>query len=210
MEWDEIESPDGGKARKVPCPRIDFQDKTFSGPLSGAKAWEVCERVMNSKVKSKDSYMKLFTYPSGTASMQTIRNALDQLQGEGWIPDIVVIDYADNLSSMSRRPEPRDEINDTWMNMRALSQELHCLLITATQADAESFRSGWLDRKNFTGDRRKLDHVTAMIGINVTEDEKKFGVSRLNFVNIREGDSTVRAWIVGNLAVASPVIKGWV
>ena len=84
--------------------------------------------------------------------------------------------------------DTRDQVNETWAALSAMRLARHCLLVTATQSDAGSFEKGLLDKRNFSEDRRKLDHVTAMCGINQRAEEKERGVCRLNWVNLREGE----------------------
>ena len=76
------------------------------------------------------------------------------------------------------------------MDLRALSQSRNALLITATQTDSQSYEQDTLSRKNFSEDKRKYAHVTAMYGLNQDpkEREKKLGVMRINEIVIREGD----------------------
>lgn len=64
------------------------------------------------------------------------------------------------------------------------------MVITATQSDADSYDTDLLKLSNFSEDKRKYSHVTAMFGLNQDKDgrEKKLGVLRLNELVIREGE----------------------
>ena len=86
--------------------------------------------------------------------------------------------------------EERHRQNKIWKQLRSLSQERHCLVVTATQADAKSYESGLLHMKNFSEDKRKYGHVTAMYGLNQDKDgrEKNIGLMRINEIVLREGD----------------------
>jgi len=124
------------------------------------------------------------------------------------IPEVVVIDYADNLA-----PEPstakldyRHQVNETWKALRNMSQKYHLLVVTATQAAATSYGRRLITKKDFSEDKRKNAHVTGMLGINQTAEEKKHGIYRLNWVFLRDGkwvDFQV-VWTAGNLAVGCP------
>jgi hypothetical protein len=106
---------------------------------------------------------------------------------EGWIPDVVVIDYADILAPPPGIPAgEREGINENWKQMRSMSQSRHILVCTATQADAGSYEANVIRRQNFSDDRRKLDHVTGMFGINATHSELGMGAYRLNWLKRRE------------------------
>jgi len=112
---------------------------------------------------------------------------------DNFIPDIIIIDYADILLADADclKMDLRNQQNKIWQRLRRLSQEKHCLVVTATQADAASFESRTLKLHNFSEDKRKFGHCTSMYGINQDDpEEKELRVMRLNELVIREGASS--------------------
>ncbi len=183
--------------------------KEFEEPMNKKLAIEACNRFMKRRVKSEDTYLKLSTHPNSSINVNGIKNIIDSWIRYDWTPDCVIIDYADILAPPKGIKEARDQINETWKQLRSLSQTLHCLVVTATQADAASYRTFVLGRSNFTDDKRKLAHVSGMFCLNQTEEEKQFGRMRLNWIGLRE-----RAYqegycvhTAGCLAIANPAIK---
>ena len=165
---------------------------------------------MQKKIKSKELYFKLSCHFNSTLDVNGIDNILQDWEREsGWIPDIILIDYADILKMVYPNREGRDCINETWKRLRGLSQKRHCLLMSATQSDADSYDRGTLKMKNFSDDRRKIDSVTGMIGINQTESEKKRGIMRLNWISLRDGEfhPSHCVHVAGCLALSNPAIK---
>lgn len=125
-----------------------------------------------------------------------------------WVPDIIGIDYPDIMAPIDPKADKRERINDTWMALRSLSQKWHCLVITATQADANTYGQFLQSRSNFSEDHRKYAHVTAMIAINQRDEDKKVGTYRLNFLagrNLQFPESTY-VTTAGCLGVANPCI----
>lgn len=187
-----------------------FDLKEFNRKLSWQRAFKACQKIMQKKVKSKESYFKLSCHFNSTLSVDGIESILqDWERASGWIPDIIIIDYADILKMVYPGKEGRDCINETWKRMRALSLRRRCLLVTATQSDADSYDRGTLKMKNFSDDRRKIDSVTGMVGINQAEGEKKRGIMRLNWISLRDDEfHTSRCvHVAGCLALANPAIK---
>lgn len=132
---------------------------------------------------------RLDTYANGTLSIRQIKAKLGIWEKQdGFIPDIVIIDYADLLEAEVRM-DFRHQQNVIWKGLRSLSQEESCLVVTATQSDASSYDETTLKLKNFSEDKRKYAHVTAMYGLNQDPDdrEKALGIMRLNEIVIREG-----------------------
>lgn len=160
------------------------ETRTFSGPLDYGKAWEACRKKTR---RHKKPLLRLSVHPNTSINVEGVCGVLDVWEREGWVPDVVVIDYADILSiPQGYQKGDRDAIDETWKQLRNLSQVRHILVVTATQGDADSYNAHTIRRGNFSNDRRKNDHVTAMLGINATEEEQEEGIFRLNWTKRRE------------------------
>jgi KaiC/GvpD/RAD55 family RecA-like ATPase len=188
-------------------------------PRSGSKIPQVdCERrIADQNLTARDAMesfekfhglIRLSCHPNSSISVRGIEAVIDQWQREDWVPDIVVIDYADILAPLDGRAETRDQINANWKAMRALSQRLHILVVTATQTDADSYSTHTLRRDNFSEDKRKYAHVTGMVGINQDDKEKEAGIFRLNWVLLRELAFSEKTCVTcaSCLAVARPFV----
>jgi hypothetical protein len=159
---------------------------------------------------------KLVTYPAGMLTVMEIRKCLDNWERyDGFVPDIIAIDYADLLAvDDSGVREFRHRQDHIWKGLRALSQERHALLITATQADAESYKKGRLSLSNFSEDKRKLAHVTAQYGLNQDPQgrEKKLGIMRINEIVVREGEFSAdnEVYVLQDLAAGRPFLESFI
>lgn len=131
---------------------------------------------------------RLLTYPAGTVTAQDISSMANRWADEGWTPEVIVIDYADILELPKGHKEPREGINANWEELRALSTRMRCLVVTATQSDTEGYSTWLLSKKNFSDCKKKIAHVTAMIGLNMTEEERRQQVCRYNYVALREAE----------------------
>ena len=151
--------------------------------------WKQAYKIAKKWRRKHNSHFKLSTYPNDTLSVQEIKNLLDIWEKqEGFVPDIIIIDYADIMAPDSdcSRLDRREQHNKLWQRLRKLSQEKHCLVVTATQAAATSYGKTNLTLNDFSEDKRKIAHVTAMYGLNQTPEEKKLGIMRLSKLAIRE------------------------
>ena len=133
--------------------------------------------------------LKVSTHANGTLSVKAIRDTISSWEKEDdFIPDVVIVDYADLL--VDNNPEFRHKQNQIWKDLRGLNQDLHCLMVTATQADAASYEQDRVGLSNFSEDKRKYGHVTAMYGLNQDSSgrEKQLGLLYVNELILREGD----------------------
>lgn len=187
---------------------VEAEDRYFESPLSWQQAWKAAQELMTKRVKSRDTLWKLSCHPNSTLTMNGLRSILAGWEREGWTPDVVIIDYADILGTDFPKLDERHQINKAWQQMRALSQSLHCLVVTASQTDSDAYKRNIITRTNFSEDKRKLAHVTGMIGLNQTPEEKDQGITRLNWVVRREGgfSETLCVHVAGHLGLANPAI----
>lgn len=194
---------------QFPMPIVEYEEEIFDKKLSSKISIAASERLAEKRIKSKDSFFRMACHPNSTINVKGIEAEILQYEREGWgTPDVVVIDYADILAPPAGNMEVRDQINTTWKQLRSLSQKLHCLVVTATQADAASYDKSLMSRINFSEDKRKLSHVTGVVGINVTGLEKEKGICRLNWIVLREGDYSPSrcCYVAGCLALGNPSI----
>lgn len=151
---------------------------------------------------------KLSSHPNGTLSVSKITEILKGWEKEdGYVPDLIVIDYADILVP-DTKTEFRHQQNDIWKALRGLSQQKPWLVVTVTQADAKSYDQSRLSLKNYSEDKRKYAHVTAMYGLNQDPlgREKALGLMWINELVIREGEGLItnEVAVLQHLSVGKP------
>lgn len=167
-------------------------------------------RQVRNVCRSENALRSSF-HSSSSISAEGIDGLLEQWSSaEDWRPDVVVIDYADILAFPSGHKTELDAIDETWKRLRRMSQERHCLVITATQASslAYSEESKLITKKHFSGRKTKNAHVNGMIGINVTPDERDGGLARINKFAWRHGRHNEKEYVTvaGCYEVGNPVI----
>lgn len=159
-------------------------------PLTWKEAYRESEKWLAKNSKK----LLLATYPNETLTMTEIKARLDILERkEGFVPDVVVIDYADIMATDPdcSRLEKREQINKLWQRLRRLSQEKHCLVLTATQAAATSYKRDSITIEDFSDSKTKHAHVTATFSLNQTAAEKQLGIMRIGKVIVRDDEFDV-------------------
>lgn len=141
---------------------------------------------------NRENKIKISCHPSRILRVKDIEFYLDEWkERDNFVPEIIVIDYADLL-----RAETRDKLrlqqDEIWKDLRGLSLKNNCCLITATQANAESYNKKRLNLSNFSESKNKYAHVTAFFGINQTEEEKIKGVQRISKLLLRNDLFNIR------------------
>ncbi len=188
---------------------VAYKEKNIAVALSK----EACLRSIKKftrgcGIPENKTYIQISIHANSTVNIRDINGILERWEVEKeFVPDVIIIDYADILAPENPSKDSRDQVNETWKAMRRLSQERHCLVITPTQADAKSYEVERQSMKNFSEDKRKLAHVTGMFGLNQTAKEKEKGIMRLNWIVLRESEfSTERCLYLGQCLTLGKVV----
>jgi hypothetical protein len=206
--------------RYVPCEHCEeFKRNSWGTPylreidVGEPLTYKEAEQyIMNFFVRHARQF-KIFTAPSGTFSVKQSLNVMQIWEKEdGFIPDVVFYDYPDIMVDEYEKDQ-RQKQNKIWMDLRGVSDIRRCLTVAVTQADADSYEHDILLLKNFSEDKRKYGHVTAMYGLNQDHKgrEKELGIMRLNKLVIREGEFSVndQVTILQNLKRGRPFMTSY-
>jgi replicative DNA helicase len=188
---------------------VDFNPDEFDGylPCTACKGVDRSYKVAtwfdnfeNKKSTEKsmvDSVLRFSTYTGAlfvkcyrfSANMNNIRSDLEREElTTGFIPDVIIIDYADILAPESKRTEQRTEVNETWKALGGMASSMDCVVITATQGTRLSFDRFSLEPKDISEDIRKLAHVDAFFALNQIQVEKELGILRIGTLVHRHKD----------------------
>jgi len=164
-----------------------YKIKAAVDPLTKSEAYRLVKKFK----KKFSKKFKLATYSNETLTTKEICTVLDNWErSEMFVCDLCVIDYSDIMAPDADclRMDFRHQENKKWQRLRKLSQDRHIIVLTASQADADSYGKELLDMSNFSESKTKMAHVSAFIGMNQNDKEKATGLMRLNLVAVREGE----------------------
>lgn len=199
---------------------VDYRKKQVTADVRHKQKKYTTEQTVNdemvirklSKTIEDRKNLQLLAVPNLRINAADIEEHIHGLVQDGWIADVVVLDYADNLGPMPGTQQLRDDLQiaATWGQLRAISGIFNCLLVTATQVKAAGYgdrdRISLLGPEHFSGSRTKNDHVTAMFGINQSTDEKKKTLVRLNSIEQRHDLDSPIVYVAGCLSIANPAM----
>lgn len=131
--------------------------------------------------------LRILTFPSFEATVSDVEDALGNLEYyEGFVPDTIIIDYADILRPENGRMEVRHQLDIIWKQLRGMGQKREAMMVTATQTGRKGIDND-AGASDLAEDIRKLAHVTKLIVLNQNEKEKIGGILRVKSVAQREG-----------------------
>lgn len=185
-----------------------FDKVDIKTPLSN----RVAKTLVKKFFIDKGVQIKISTHANDTLSVTDMEGILDVWKDEGFEPELILVDYPDIMRS-EHKLEFRHQENMKWKGLRRISQERNCLVVAPTQADAQSYEKDTLTQKNFSEDKRKYAHVTAMYGLNQDKNgrEKKLGIMRINKLVVREDEFTTadQVHVLQKLSMGRPFLGSY-
>ena len=126
-------------------------------------------------------------YPTGAASVNTIRNHIEKLALRDFRPSVVIIDYADIMRSSRSYDSLRHELKLIYEELRNLAMELKVPVWTASQANRDSANSDIVGLENMSEAYGKAMVADFVISMSRKAMEKATGSGRLFIAKNRAG-----------------------
>ncbi len=126
-------------------------------------------------------------YPTGAASVTTIRNHIEKLALRGFKPSVLIIDYADIMRSTRSYDSLRHELKLIYEELRNLAMEIRIPIWTASQANRDSANSDIVGLENMAEAYGKAMVADLVVSISRKATEKATGAGRLYIAKNRAG-----------------------
>jgi replicative DNA helicase len=137
----------------------------------------------------KDDWGRLIIkhYPANSPTIQTVRAHLERCTTKGFIPGLVIIDYADIMRSSRQYDSLRHELKLVYEELRGLADELHLPFWTASQSNKEGASSDVVDLSNLSEAYGKAMVADLIMTLSRKSQEKALGIGRLYVAKNRAG-----------------------
>jgi len=155
--------------------------------ISSGDVVENKETVSNFYKDNKLGRLIIKEYPTGTASVQTIRNHIEKLSLKGFMPSLIIIDYADIMRSSRTFDSLRHELKLVYEELRNLSMELNLPIWSASQANREAANSDVVGLENMSEAYGKAMVADVILSISRKASEKAEGTGRIFVAKNRAG-----------------------
>lgn len=149
----------------------------FDACLTGIKLAEILQFPQAIKEKVQEIHQmggKLIIkeFPTGAASVQTIRSHIKILERDNIKPDIVFIDYADIMKPTENFKEKRFALTSIYESIRALAMELQIPFWTASQAGREALNESRFDLRVISESLGKAQTADVILGLGRSDEDK--------------------------------------
>jgi len=126
-------------------------------------------------------------YPTGSASVVTIKNHIEKLSLRNFKPSVIIVDYADIMRSTRSYDSLRHELKLIYEELRNLAMELNIPVWTASQANRDSANSDIVGLENMSEAYGKAMVADFVVSLSRKATEKASGSGRLFIAKNRAG-----------------------
>ena len=164
--------------------------KRYDSHLCHIPSNEIIERKREviDKYKEMDlGKLIIKEYPTGSASVLTLRNHIEKLTLKGFKPSLVTVDYADVMKSSRAYDSLRHELKLIYTELRNLAVELNIPIWTASQANKDSSKSDIVGLENLGESYGKAQVADVVLSISRKPMEKSTGGGRIFVAKNRAG-----------------------
>tara|TARA_R110002110_G_scaffold181380_6_gene387640 strand:- start:638 stop:1927 length:1290 start_codon:yes stop_codon:yes gene_type:complete len=134
------------------------------------------EEVIGRLQSKFDRGLHIKEYGSKKAAVQTLVSYVENLRAQDWYPDLIVVDYADELSASTNFSEERHNIAHIYKELRGWAVEDEVALWTASQANRASLAKKVVTIADIAEDFSKAaiaDVIIALCQTSKEYDEQK-------------------------------------
>jgi archaellum biogenesis ATPase FlaH len=125
-------------------------------------------------------------YPAGQATVNTIHAHLEKCIQQDIKPDLIIVDYADLLTSKSSK-EKRDKLDDIYTSLRGLATEMKLPIWTASQVNRSGAREDIIQGDRMAESYSKMMITDFAMSLARSAEDKENGTGRWHIMKNRYG-----------------------
>lgn len=126
-------------------------------------------------------------FPTGSATVNTLRGFIEKLSLESFRPDLVIVDYAGIMRSTEKYELPRMELKKIYEELRCFAAEMDLPVWTACQSNKEGADADIISLANMSEAYAQAHICDFVIGLGRPEKEKATGFGTIFIAKNRAG-----------------------
>ena len=142
--------------------------------------------IVKEKVENLRGGLYIREYPAGQATVNTIHAHLEKCIQQNIEPDLIIVDYADLLTSKSSK-EKRDKLDDIYTSLRGLASEMKLPIWTASQVNRSGAREEIIQGDRIAESYSKMMITDFAMSLSRNAEDKENGTGRWHIMKNRYG-----------------------
>ena len=164
-------------------------DQTFAGlkqPELKPRAADLVKKLSSLEKRYGDNLI-IKEYPTKGASVSDLRAHLKLLENDGFKCDLFIVDYGDIMRHSNSKGEKREQIGETFENLRGLAAEVGAACWSGTQSNRGSVSKKVITMEDIAEDYSKAQTADLVVALCRTPEEEAIGAMRLFIAKNRMG-----------------------
>ena len=165
--------------------------------IPSLNCFEHRDKIKKHYEDNKDKLGKLIVkyYPPSQATVQTLRTHIEKVQLTGFVPDLILVDYAGIMRSADRNELLRLELKKVCEELRTLATDLDIPIWTALQSNKEGATSEIIDLTNMAESYAQAHVADFVLGLSRQSAEKSTGFGNIFVAKNRAGIDGIKYFV---------------
>jgi len=126
-------------------------------------------------------------FPTGQATIHTIKAHIQKCTDQGFKPDLIVIDYVDLLGTRKKTADRKGEIDDIYISTKGLARELKLPIWSVSQVNRAGAKDDIIEGDKAAGSYDKMMVTDIAISLSRKRQDKVNGTGRFHIMKNRYG-----------------------
>ncbi len=127
-------------------------------------------------------------YPTRSATIQTLKNHVEKMKNQEFVPDMIIVDYADLIKPEgSSKEEKRHQLESIYEELRGISQEVGCPIWTASQTNRSGLNAEVITMESISEAFNKCFVADFIFSVSRTVEDKNGNGGRIFIAKNRNG-----------------------
>lgn len=126
-------------------------------------------------------------FPTGQATIHTIKAHIQKCTDQGFKPDLIVIDYVDLLGTRKKTADRKGEIDDIYISTKGLARELKLPVWSVSQVNRAGAKDDIIEGDKAAGSYDKMMVTDVAISLSRKRQDKVNGTGRFHVMKNRYG-----------------------
>ena len=165
-----------------------YVGRRYDANFTGISVSEITEHKdeVKAKIEGLRGGLYIREYPAGQSTVNTIHSHLERCKQQNIEPDLVIIDYADLMTSHTSK-EKRDKLDDIFTNLRGLATEMKLPIWTASQVNRSGAREEIIQGDRIAESYTKMMITDFAMSLSRSAEDKENGTGRWHIMKNRYG-----------------------
>ncbi len=130
-------------------------------------------------------------FPGRTATVNTLLAHIDYLSMQKFIPDLIIVDYADLMVTPTKSNARYEELGYIYEELRSMSGELQVPIWTASQTQRSSINDEIIEADKIAESYNKVKTADVLLSLSRKTEDKINNTARAHLVKNRFGPDGV-------------------